>query len=41
MSDDKQIPVKDEWADRPVPMSARLPWIKPALIWLGFSTQFI
>ena len=41
MSDERQLPVKDEWADRPVPMSARLPWFKPALVWLGFSTQFI
>lgn len=34
-------PVKDQWADTAVPEEERLPWHKPALVWLGFSTQFI
>ena len=41
MSNEVELPGKDEYADRAVPMSARLPWWKPALVWLGFSTQFI
>lgn len=36
-----EFPLKDQWADRPVPEDERLPWFKPALVWLGFSTQFI
>lgn len=36
-----EFPLKDEYADRAVPEDARMHWIKPSLIWLGFSTQFI
>lgn len=33
--------LKDEYADRAVPLDARMHWIKPSMVWLGFSTQFI
>lgn len=31
----------DEYVDRPVPLSKRLPLYKPAMIWLGFSVGFL
>ena len=31
----------DEYADRPVPLSRRLPWYKPVMIWFGFSVGFL
>jgi len=36
-----EFPLKDEYADRAVPLDARMHWIKPSMVWLGFSTQFI
>jgi cytosine permease len=38
---EEEFPLKDEYADRAVPEDARMHWIKPSLVWLGFSTQFI
>jgi cytosine permease len=37
----EEFPLKDEYADRAVPLDARMHWIKPSMVWLGFSTQFI
>ncbi len=41
MTERDDIPVKEEYADVPVPQSERRHWIKPSMVWLGFSTQFL
>jgi cytosine permease len=32
---------ENEYAASPVPLSQRLPWYKPAIIWFGFSVGFL
>jgi cytosine permease len=41
MSTEAKSQQTNEYANIPVPQSARLPWYKPAIIWFGFSVGFL